>query len=78
MVRLIARVWAEFWLPAAVNDQQLMQMCALQPHHLQQLSLKLQGRNPNAYSYSKGRRIWHLRYCLPALCRSVYSLDALV
>ena len=69
MVGLIARLWAEFWMPAAVTDQQLMAMCQLQPHHLIKLSLKLEDRTPKAVSYSKGRRLWHLRYCLPALCR---------
>ena len=71
MVGLIARLWAEFWMPAAVTDQQLMAMCQLQPHHLIKLSLKLEDRTPKAVSYNKGRRLWHLRYCLPALCRVV-------
>jgi len=69
MVGVARRLWAEFWLPAAVTDQQLMAMCQLQPHHLVKLSLKLEDHSPNAISYSKGRRLWHLRHCLPALCR---------
>ena len=50
MVRLIARVWAEFWLPAAVTDGELLAMCQLQPHHLVKLSLNLETRNPKAIS----------------------------
>jgi len=61
MVRLIARIWAEFWLPAVVSDAQLLRLCALQQHHLIQLA----ERAPQAVSYSKGRRMWRLSYCLP-------------
>jgi hypothetical protein len=69
VVKLIRRCWAEFWLPAAVTDQQLMALCQLQPHHLIKLSLKLEQCNSQAIIYNKGRRLWHLRHCLPALCR---------
>ena len=71
MVRLIRRCWSEFWLPAGVTEGELLAMCQLQPHHLVKLSLNLETRNPKAISYSKGRRLWHLCYCLPALCRVV-------
>jgi hypothetical protein len=71
MVRLIRRCWSEFWLKAALTDGELLAMCQLQPHHLVKLSLNLETRNPKAISYNKGRRLWHLRYCLPALCRVV-------
>ena len=71
MVRLIRRCWAEFWLKAALTDGELLAMRQLQPHHLVKLSLNLERRNPRAISYNKGRRLWHLRYCLPALCRVV-------
>lgn len=69
MVRLIARVWAEFWIPAAVTDADLARLCQLQPHHLAKLAAALHDREPAAYISSKRGRLWRLRYTLPAACR---------
>jgi len=69
MVRLIARVWAEFWIPATASDQQLMALLQLQPHHLMRLAAALHDREPAAYISSKHGRLWRLRYTLPAACR---------
>ena len=60
MVRLITRVWSEFWVPALMNDAQLMRLVGLQVHHLIQLA----ERAPEAISYNKGRRMWRLSLCL--------------
>ena len=47
-----------------------MRLFELQPHHLTALSLKLNDRQPAAFSASKCGRVWHLRQCLPALARA--------
>ena len=60
MVRLITRIWAEFWLPALLTDAQLAKLCGLQPHHLIQLA----ERAPEALTNNKGRRMWRLSLCL--------------
>jgi hypothetical protein len=60
MVRLITRVWSEFFIAALMSDQQLAKLCGLQPHHLIQLA----ERGPEAISYNKGRRMWRLSLCL--------------
>lgn len=60
MVRLAARIWAEFWLPALVTDAQLLRLCGLQPHHL----IELAERAPEALTNNNGRRTWRLSYCL--------------
>ena len=69
MVRLIRRIWAEFWLPAAVSDAELMALLQLQPHHLIRLATALHDREPAAYIATKHGRLWRLRYTLPAACR---------
>jgi hypothetical protein len=69
MVRLIRRIWAEFWLPATVNDAELCQLLALQPHHLMRLAAALHDRQPAAFIATKHGRLWRLRYTLPAACR---------
>jgi hypothetical protein len=56
-------------LPAAVTDQQLMEMCQLQPHHLMRLAAALHDREPAAFIATKHGRLWRLRYTLPAVCR---------
>ena len=70
MVRLISKLWASYWLPNNISDGQLMRLFELQPHHLTALSLKLNDRQPAAFSASKCGRVWHLRQCLPALARA--------
>ena len=69
MVRLIARVWAEFWLPATASDAELMALLQLQPHHLIRLATALHDREPAAFIATKYGRLWRLRYTLPAACR---------
>lgn len=60
MVRLIRRIWGDFFIAALMTDAQLMRLVGLQPHHLAQLA----ERAPEAASYNKGRRMWRLNYCL--------------
>ena len=60
MVRLITRIWAEFWVPALMTDTQLQRLVGLQPHHLIQLA----ERAPEALINNKGRRMWRLSLCL--------------
>ena len=69
MVRLIRRIWSEFWLPATVTDAELMALLQLQPHHLIRLAAALHDRQPAAYIATKHGRLWRLRYTLPAACR---------
>ena len=69
MVRLIARVWAEFWIPATATDAQLMALLQIQQHHLLKLAAALHDREPAAYIATKHGRLWRLRYTLPAACR---------
>lgn len=69
MVRLIARVWRHWWLPATASDAQLMALLQLQPHHLLKLAAALHDREPAAYISGKHGRLWRLRYTLPAACR---------
>ena len=69
MVRLIARIWRHWWLPATATDQQLMALLQLQPHHLIRLATALHDRQPAAYIATKHGRLWRLRYTLPAACR---------
>ena len=38
------RLWAEFWLPAAVTDAQLMSLLQLQTHRLMRLAAALHDR----------------------------------
>lgn len=65
---VIRRLWAEFWLPALVTDAELQRLTGLQPHHLMKLAAQLQDAQPAAIEYSKNRRMWRLRYTLPAAC----------
>jgi len=51
------RLWAEFWLPAAVTDAQLMALLQLQPHHLMRLAAALHDRQPAAFISSKRGRL---------------------
>jgi hypothetical protein len=60
MVRLITRVWSEFWVRALMNDAQLMRLVGLQPHHLIQLA----ERAPESLTNNNGRRMWRLSLCL--------------
>jgi len=69
MVRLIARAWAEFWIPATASDQQLMALLQIQQHHLLKLAAALHDREPAAYIATKHGRLWRLHYTLPAACR---------
>ena len=69
MVRLIRRIWAEFWLPAAVTDAELMALLQIQQHNLAKLAAALHDRQPAAYIATKHGRLWRLRYTLPAACR---------
>jgi hypothetical protein len=69
VIALIARLWRRWWLPATVNDAELCQLLALQPHHLAKLAAALHDREPAAYISSKRGRLWRLRYTLPAACR---------
>ena len=69
MVRLIARIWRHWWLPASVGDAELMALLQLQPHHLIRLATALHDREPAAYIATKHGRLWRLRYTLPAACR---------
>ena len=61
MVRLIRRIWAEFWLPAAMTDSQLTRLCGLRPHQL----IELAERAPEALLNNNGRRLWRLSNCMP-------------
>ena len=61
MVGLIRRIWRHWWLPARVNDAQLMRLCSLQVHDL----IALAAITPKAVSYSKGQRAWRLVDALP-------------
>jgi hypothetical protein len=54
MVRLIARCWSEFWLPAEMTDAQLLRLSGLQPHRLIQLA----ERAPDALNNNNGCGIW--------------------
>jgi len=65
MVRLIARIWRHWWLPARVNDAQLMRLCLLQVHDL----IALAAITPKAVSYTKGQRLWRLVDTLPLAIR---------
>ena len=65
MVRLIARIWHRWWLPARVNDGQIMRLCSLQVHDL----IALAAIAPKAVTYSKGQRIWRLADALPFVIR---------
>ena len=69
MVRLIARIWRRWWLPAAASDQQLMALLQIQQHHLLKLAVALHDREPAAYIATKHGRLWRLRYTLPTACR---------
>ena len=60
MVRLITRCWSAFWVPAEMNDAQLMRLVGLQPHHLIQLA----ERAPESLTNNNGRRMWRLSLCL--------------
>jgi len=61
MVELIRRIWRRWWLPARVNDAQLMRLCSLQVHDL----IELADITPKAVTYSKGQRVWRLVDTLP-------------
>jgi hypothetical protein len=65
---LIARICREFWLPARCTDAELQQLTGLQAHHVMKLAAQLQDAQPAAIEYSKNRRMWRLRYTLPAAC----------
>ena len=69
MVRLIARIWSEFWLPATATDAELMALLQIQQHNLAKLATALHDREPAAFIASKHGRLWRLRYTLPAACR---------
>lgn len=60
MVRLAARIWSAFWLPAEMTDTQLLRLCGLQPHHL----IELAERAPESLTNNNGRRMWRLSLCL--------------
>lgn len=68
MGALIRRLWREFWMAALVDDGELLKLTGLQPHHLMKLAAQLQDARPAAIEYSKNRRMWRLRYTLPAAC----------
>jgi len=61
MGRLIARCWAEFWVPAQLTDSELARLCGLQPHHL----ISLAERAPEAVIDNNSCRCWRLRRCMP-------------
>jgi hypothetical protein len=68
MVRLIARAWRYWWLPATATDAHLMALLQLQPHHLMRLAVSLHDREPAAFIATKHGRLWRLRYTLLAAC----------
>ena len=68
MGALIRRLWAEFFIGARVSDAELLQLTGLQAHHIAQLATQLQDAQPAAIEYSNNRRMWRLRYTLPAAC----------
>jgi hypothetical protein len=67
-VGTLKRLWAEFFIGARVSDAELLQLTGLQPHHLLKLAAQLQDAQPAAIEYSQHRRMWRLRYTLPAAC----------
>ena len=68
MGAVIRRLWAEFFIGARVSDAELQRLTGLQPHHLMKLAAQLQDAQPAAIEYDKNRRMWRLRYTLPAAC----------
>jgi hypothetical protein len=68
MGAVIRRLWAEFFIGARVSDAELQRLTGLQAHHIAQLAAQLLDAQPAAIEYSKNRRMWRLRYTLPAAC----------
>ena len=81
MARLICRlrrIWAAIWVPAVLDDGELMHLLAITASDLGAIRTEADARaKPGSGCYwldRKGRRLWLLRQTLPLACRTLRGL----